>query len=77
MRLGGVEHVVIAIDDGGRNLCVSRSESLEKESYERLLINRLVLFLCCIQRVIGGGWVVLSHQLCHLVAGKGVQFDLL
>ena len=49
MRLGGVEHVVIVVDDGGRKLCVSRSEPLEKESSKRLLINRLVLFLCCVQ----------------------------
>ena len=49
MRLGGVEHVVIVIDDGGRNLCVSRSEPQVKESSMKLLINRLVLFLCCVQ----------------------------
>ena len=47
MRLGGVEHIVV--DDGGRNLCVSRAEPQVKESSKKLLINRLVLFLCCVQ----------------------------
>ena len=57
------------IDDGGRNFCVSRSEPLEKASSKRLLINRLVLFLCCVQLseclLVGG-----LSQLCRLVTGK-------